>query len=171
MTIARIPSTLELHLLKNLVIYDQETGIIKWTEIAKSRHRKPGDEIKRRDSSGYLEIRVGKRRYKAHRVAWFLSYKEWPNKEIDHINGIKHDNRILNLRLVTTSENQQNRKYHRRGMPVGVDWHVEGKKWRARAPRNFLNWKSTKSSTYIGLYNTIDEARQAVIDFCSKEQK
>ena len=44
-----------------------------------------------------------------HRVAWLLHYKEEPTMHLDHINRVKHDNRIVNLRQATQSQNAANR--------------------------------------------------------------
>jgi hypothetical protein len=60
-------------------------------------------------SHGYFAGAIFGREYKAHRVIWAIVNGEWPKGEIDHINGIKCDNRIENLRLVTPMENQRNR--------------------------------------------------------------
>jgi len=64
-------------------------------------------------SDGYLTIQINGKSYKAHRLAWHYHYNKWPSGQIDHINGIKNDNRIENLRDVTSSENSKNRLYHR----------------------------------------------------------
>ena len=60
------------------------------------------------NEKGYRVIKVKGKAYKAHRLAWMYVYGEWPNGQIDHINGDKEDNRIANLRIVTDSENRQN---------------------------------------------------------------
>jgi hypothetical protein len=57
---------------------------------------------------GYLRITVLGKSYYAHRLAWFYMNGEWPD-QIDHINGIKSDNRIENLRNVTVQQNNQNK--------------------------------------------------------------
>ena len=63
---------------------------------------------KRKDD--YRGIRYKKKEYKEHRVVWCLCKGEWPNRDIDHINRIKDDNRIENLRLVSHTENMQHLK-------------------------------------------------------------
>ena len=56
--------------------------------------------------NGYVMISLGRKdKYLAHRLAWLHFYGEWPNGQIDHINRVRHDNRIANLRISTQSEN------------------------------------------------------------------
>lgn len=62
------------------------------------------------DKDGYLIIKINSRQYKAHRLAWFLFYGEFPEMEIDHINRDRTDNRISNLRESTRQENATNVK-------------------------------------------------------------
>ena len=73
------------------------------------------------DKDGYLILKVKKRQFKAHRIAWFLNYGKFPECEIDHINRNKLDNRIENLR--ESNRTQQNRN---KDIPVNVDTGVRG---------------------------------------------
>lgn len=59
-------------------------------------------------------------------------YGVWPSKQIDHINGIRHDNRLVNLREVSYRVNQQNLSYHREGRLVGATWNKRQEKWVAQ---------------------------------------
>lgn len=84
-------------------------------------------------NKGYRVGSVRKVLYLAHRVAWAMSTGEWPKDEIDHINGIREDNRLENLRSVTPSENRRNQgrpKDNTSGV-MGVGWHSQKSKWRA----------------------------------------
>lgn len=71
------------------------------------------------NSKGYRVIKINRKDYKAHRLAWFYHYKEWPKFEIDHINGDKTDNRIDNLRDVIHCENNQNERKARKVSSTG----------------------------------------------------
>jgi len=91
--------------LRERYTYDPETGVI--------RHKDRDRVVKgSNDRNGYLLIRIGPNKDRIwvllHRAAWALFYGRWPT-EIDHLNGNKTDNRICNLREVSSSENQQNR--------------------------------------------------------------
>lgn len=94
--------------LRELLTYDSETGVFRWTKRFSTKIPKDlsaGIVYPR----GYIAIRVDGRRYQAHRLAWFYVHGVWPENDVDHINGEKGDNRIANLRLATRSENLSNR--------------------------------------------------------------
>lgn len=75
---------------------------------------KAGDEAGCLKKNGYMRIVVDGTRLWMHRVVWAMHNDKWPDGEIDHINGVRHDNRIENLRCVTAAINQQNQKSLRR---------------------------------------------------------
>lgn len=112
--------------------YDAETGIFR--RIKPIAGRRIGDVAGRINGNGHRQIGISGKRYMAHRLAWLYVYGVWPSKELDHINGIRDDNRIVNLREATRSENCRNRK-----KPVtntsglkGVTWHKAANKWAAQ---------------------------------------
>ncbi|WP_425281364.1 HNH endonuclease [Pectobacterium odoriferum] len=82
--------------------------------------------------NGYVRIVLNGRPYRAHRLAWLVSYGEWPLLQIDHVNGIRHDNRLINLRMCSHSENCQNTKIRADNISniKGVTWHNRENKWR-----------------------------------------
>src|SRR5260221_8009897 len=57
---------------------------------------------------GYRRISIDRKHYEAHRLAWFMTYGRWPEKQIDHINGNRSDNRIANLREANKAQNNRN---------------------------------------------------------------
>lgn len=86
------------------------------------------------NSHGYGQVRIDDKMYLVHRVIWLLVYGEWPNGEIDHINGNRMDNRIKNLRVVNKSKNMHNRGMNRNnssGYP-GVSFHKASNKYQAQ---------------------------------------
>lgn len=99
--------------LKERLEYNPVTGIFTW-KVRPCRNVMAGDKAGTLHPTGYLKIVIDKRAYNAHRLAWFYMTGEWPEFAIDHINGIKHDNRIDNLRKANWSENAMNRKTDKR---------------------------------------------------------
>ena len=94
--------------LKNLLRYDPETGAFYY--LTDRKQAKAGGMAGVRHSQGYTQIRIGLgKAFLAHRLAWLYVYGHMP-AEIDHINRDKTDNRIVNLRSVTRSENLRNTK-------------------------------------------------------------
>jgi hypothetical protein len=101
--------------VRDLLHYDPETGVFKWREGSNrgrgTGNRRPGELAGHVDAAeGYLRIRVERLLIRAHRLAWFYVYGEWPQGQIDHINGIRSDNRIANLRDVPHHINTQNQR-------------------------------------------------------------
>ncbi|CAD5840308.1 HNH endonuclease [Escherichia coli] len=117
-------------LLRSLFLYDPVTGRLH--HKANRRRVKVGsyaDSTRRADGYRQVALRLDGKQYqlKAHRVAWILAHGAIPHgKQIDHINGIRDDNRLCNLRLVTQRENDQNRRKAR-----GYSWNKGCSKWEA----------------------------------------
>lgn len=115
--------------LKENLYYDPDTGFFTWKN--NTIKAKKGD-IAGRLVHGYIKIGFKRKEIPAHRLAWFYMYGEWPKNVVDHINGIKTDNRICNLRDVTIRQNNQNLSYHRKGKLPGASFHTERGMWRSR---------------------------------------
>ena len=117
-------------LLRSLFLYDPVTGRLH--HKANRRRVKVGsyaDSTRRADGYRQVALRLDGKQYqlKAHSVAWILAHGAIPHgKQIDHINGIRDDNRLCNLRLVTQRENDQNRRKAR-----GYSWNKGCSKWEA----------------------------------------
>lgn len=86
--------------IRSYFAYDPDTGIISRTD----RKNSNGSF----DKDGYLILKIKTHHYKAHRVAWFLYYGDFPTLEIDHINRNRSDNRISNLRESDREMNNRN---------------------------------------------------------------
>lgn len=93
--------------LKKLLRYDQETGVFTW-EVATSKKIFVGQIAGTVTQEGYVRIGALQKYYLAHRLAWLYVNGEMPDGEIDHINRIRTDNRISNLRAVSRKQNCEN---------------------------------------------------------------
>lgn len=93
--------------LNELFEYNQETGSLVWKDVTKRRDL-IGSEAGCVKACGYIRIQINGSMYSAHRIAWALHFGEWPTLSIDHINGIKTDNKISNLRDVSHRKNMMN---------------------------------------------------------------
>lgn len=93
--------------LKALLEYEPETGAFRWKSPTNQRIRR-GIATGRVGTKGYLYIGIDRKSYMAHRLAWLYVHGHWPLEQIDHINRIKTDNRIANLRDVPDAINKLN---------------------------------------------------------------
>lgn len=92
--------------IKHHLAYDPESGILTWRVHPNPRH-KFGGEAGCTDSNGYVVLGFRGKKYYAHRIAWLLFHDEQP-EELDHVNGVRSDNRIGNLRRTERLSNAKN---------------------------------------------------------------
>lgn len=104
--------------LRERFTYNPDTGNFIYNKAVGTRS--VGDFANHKNSRGYVIITINKRAYLAHRLAWYYVHGAWPKSWLDHINGIKDDNRIANLREVTPSENFQNQRKAHKDSATGV---------------------------------------------------
>lgn len=95
--------------LRELLDYDPETGVFTW-RVSRSNVHAGTTAGSAHRVMGYRLIRVDGHKYMAHRLAWLYTTGRWPLGEIDHINRDGLDNRIVNLRDASRSQNAGNQK-------------------------------------------------------------
>jgi hypothetical protein len=134
--------------------YNPETGVIIWIKN-KGPKKVIGKNAGGIKPDGYVHIKFNNKTYKAHRVAWYLHYGVWPTNHIDHINGIKNDNRINNLRDVTNQQNLLNQKRHREKTVKYYYFYKKGQKWKVQTQIN-------NKRTYFGYFETEEKALQFI---------
>ena len=114
--------------LREHLSYDPDTGV--FIRKKNTRGGKAGEVAGCINNIGYRQIYIYKNIHLAHRLAWVYVYGIFPTNDIDHINGIREDNRISNLRDVENNLNQQNQRTPKgRVGLLGVS--TAGKKYRA----------------------------------------
>lgn len=140
--------------LLDVLEYNPATGEFFWK--IEQGSVKVGDAAGSVYKNGYRYIQIKGLDYRAARLAWFFVHGEDCNVYIDHVNGLRDDNRIDNLRPATNSQNQANR-----GKPVnntsgikGVQFDADRQKWRASIT---VNGKAKN----LGRYDTSQEAQNA----------
>ena len=136
--------------LKLLFNYDANTGV--FTRLTSTApNARIGDVISNPNGQGYIELRVKYKTYQAHRMAWLYIHGINPPEQIDHINRCRNDNRISNLRCVTSQQNSRNRSasINKFGV-IGLSWCNKSKKFYSRITIN-------RKTKYLGyFYNMFD---------------
>ena len=94
--------------LKELLHYNPDTGIFTWKRRPSNRVS-VGDNAGHLNRDGYIDLTVNGFKQGAHRFAWLYIYGFLPLGHIDHINGNRSDNRIVNIRDGTQLENNKNK--------------------------------------------------------------
>lgn len=159
--------------LRELIRYDSSTGELHWLERDGKYFLNPSVyPLERRvrrwnrtwagkpalsylNPNGYLQGTILKQVFLAHRVAWAIRSGSWPNGDIDHINGIRTDNRMENIRVVSRLENSRNQKIcalNTSGV-TGVSPIPSGK-WRATISQG-------GKYIHLGVFATVGEAEEA----------
>jgi hypothetical protein len=117
--------------LRELYSLDEQAGVFVRRF---ARNGSPaGRRIERVNSGGYVAVAADGREYKAHRLVWLYVHGQWPDGDIDHIDGCRNNNRLSNLRLATDTLNKANEKLRSDNTSgfKGAKPHPNGK-WQAR---------------------------------------
>jgi len=139
--------------LREVLSYDPITGMFMWKKAAPNARQ---GSIAGTRNDGYVKIKIDKTLYGAHRLAWLYVHGKLPAKYIDHINGVRDDNRLINLREATKSQNGMNQRRRNDNSTgyKGVEYRNSQGRYRAYIYRN-------KKQVNLGLFDTAELAHQA----------
>lgn len=161
--------TVCIETLRELILYDPDTGYCYWrhrplTYFNSKRDRNwwnnmyAGKKIGHLSKNGYLRCSLMGSWYLVHRLVWYLNFGI-TEKDIDHINHDRCDNRISNLRLVNDSTNQKNRKLNENNSSghSGISWVEKRQKWQVQIQHNGKNEWGGYFSNYEDAVNKVKE--------------
>lgn len=166
---SKLTDKLTAERLRSVLDYSPDTGIFIWKyrpesefgsyrafRIWNGQHQ--GKVAGSPASGGYLRIKIDQVGYLSHRLAWLHTHGNWPENSVDHINGVRADNKIKNLRDASPSENSQNqRKAPASNKSTGVLGVTNyGGRFVARIR---INGKKTN----LGTFDTVDSAHHAYV--------
>lgn len=137
--------------------YDYETGVLYWRWRVNNRVPKTLEAGTQNKSNGYLYVQVRGRLYQVHRVVMLMCYGFYgEGLEVDHINHVRNDNRLFNLRFVTHGENTRNQSVSSKNTSgvTGAYFSKAHKKYRAQIGVN-------REFIHLGYFETLEEAAAA----------
>jgi hypothetical protein len=147
-------SSLTQENLRKILHYDRETGVFTW--LARRSGVKYGKAVGSM-KDGYLVIRVHRRLYRAHRLAWLYMTGDWPSEQIDHIDGNRANNSWKNLREADYFVNAQNERKARSNSKTGFLGVIWSKgKFQAEITVG-------RKSKYLGRFSSAAEAHDVYL--------
>lgn len=169
MNIYELEESKAVELVRDFFDYDPETGNLyhrdkprkyfnndKGWKSSNSQVDKTNPIKGTLDRWGYPRVRVFEKKIYLHRLAWFHFYGCWPEGQLDHINRVKSDNRLINLRDVSNRENSINRGRYKNNTSgkTGVCFEKRIRKWQAQI-------KVLGRRYHLGYFTRFDEAVKA----------
>jgi hypothetical protein len=158
--------------LRELLSYNPETGLLTW-RVRPINHfpderawkswntRYSGKITRSMDGLGYIRVNIKGTPFMAHRICWSIYYGSLPDT-IDHINLDPSDNRIVNLRECTMSQNQHNRAKNKNNKSGFKNVCLDANnKWRAYIVKDY-------KQKHIGSFDTPELAYAA---YCKEASK
>lgn len=141
--------------LKRVLKYDKETGIFVWKKSLSNRV-KSGDIAGSLDAAGYLSVRINKKAYYLHRLAFLYIEGYLPENLVDHKDRNRKNNKWNNLREESSTCNSRNcciSKNNKSGI-TGVSWSKQANKWEASISKE-------SKKIYIGSFINLEQAAEA----------
>lgn len=149
--------------LREVLDYNPETGEFRW-RVTNSTKVPAGTRAGYRSArDGYWRVQVDNRMFLSHRLAWLYVYGRWPEAEIDHINLIRDDNRLANLREASRAQNSRNLRAHRdnRAGLKGVSRDLRSGRYEAaimaEGERRRLGWFATAEEAHQTYCKAVEE--------------
>ena len=146
--------------LREVLSYSPETGEFRW-RVTMGARAQAGSVTGCPSVKGYVVIRVDKKLYTAHRLAWLHVYGRWPADKIDHQNKDGRDNRLCNLRECSQAENTRNKR-------ICKNNKAGAKGVFARGNRYAVVIRSEGRTYWVGTFDTIVQASSAYDDAAIK---
>lgn len=139
------------------VSYDQTTGkfiLLKKTHT-RDNTRKVGEELGYQDGRGYIHVSLFGKKYKAHRLAWLYVHGVWPSSMLDHIDGVRTNNSIVNLRECNESQNCANRKIAKSASGYKGVYPYRNEYG------DLIGWTAQYNKKHLGVFQTKEDAARA----------
>lgn len=137
--------------------YDPETGDFVRIKSVPGNKGKAGNKAGLVSVQGYIQINFRGAKKPAHRLAWLYMTGDWPKHDVDHINGVRNDNRWINLREADDTINAQNqRKAHSNSKTGLLGASPFGSRFKAQI-------QIDKKVVHLGMFATAEEAHQAYL--------
>jgi len=143
--------------LKDLMAYDADTGLFTRIKSVQASGKRVSDKP---NGDGYLQFCIDYKMYLQHRAAWLYAYGEFPKGHIDHINRVKTDNRLCNLRVVNDFENSQNRTLAKNNLYPHVQW--------LRKKNSFKVKIVSAGKAYVRVFKSFEDAKNCSNEFRKK---
>ena len=145
-------------LAREILFYDEQTGLLYWKQKTSKKTLIGSAAGCLHKASGYVFVTIHRVHHKAHRLIWLIKTGSWPRKDVDHVNGRRADNRWVNLREATRSQNLANARLKLLNTSgfKGISWDGRRNKWRARI-------KVEYQEIWLGYFATPEQAHAAYV--------
>ncbi len=152
-------SSMSIERLREAFTYCPDSGEIRWRIRPHSNGCAQIGSLAGTPKNGYIKLVLDQVQMRAHRVAWAIHFGRWPEGEIDHINAVRSDNRLANLRELAPEVNVQNRRRANKNSKsgfLGVHWRKDERVWVSQIGVN-------RRCVVLGRFGSAEEAHAAYV--------